>query len=146
MDARRTIVGALACLLVVSLALVAPAGAGRKTRSVVVEYVPSQVSHEPSDPEGQVSLVRTSDVQPLRSEGRILVSVTDDSGLPVLAILEQGDIPLSEPFCGEMKRPARLITRKGVHVHLLGGHTYGTSGCSQISAPSVGQVEFRFGR
>ena len=116
---------------------IAPAAGGPRQRTENVPY---------DTPAGNVmdtlwvEVSGAPEASPLAREKFVSVTLQDDSGRPVAAMLHQGDEELGA-FCGSTEEPVRLANREPVHVHIFTG-----PGCSDVSTATKGTATFTFTR
>lgn len=130
MGGRRRIVPLLCSAALVSVLLTGAASAGATKREVDVPYEPAQ---------GEVGLqqpgvIVASVTIPAGRENYVSMSVSDQSGQPVLAEIVQQDGVAA--FCGETSEPVRIDPRFDVTVQLHAGRCFG-GGPSVVSGGEI---------
>lgn len=128
----------LACAAIV--AVVAPATGAPRQRTETIAYDRPAGIHLADAAWIEVAAGELPAARPLAREKTVSVAVTDDSGRPVAGVVHQGEAELGD-FCGETEAPLQLASRAPVHVHIYSG-----PGCSDVSTPTAGSVDFTFAR
>lgn len=134
---RSTSVLAVALVVV---GLVAPASGAPRQRVESVAYENATGVWASEVVLVNVSFGDMPQAAPMAKEKHVSVSITDDSGRPVIAAVHQGEAELGM-ICGQSDAPLALVSRKPVHLHIYSG-----PGCGDVSTPTSGTVEFAFTR
>lgn len=129
---------ALASALIV--AVVAPAAGAPRQRTETTAYDRPAGIHLVDAAWVELITAELPEARPQAREKFVSVTVTDDSGRPVAVVAHQGETELGA-FCGQTEAPLPLASREPVHVHIYSG-----PGCSDVSTPTAGTVEFTFTR
>lgn len=125
---------------VIAAGALAPAAAAPRERTEMIPYERGSGIYFADVVTANFTLGDLPQAQPMRGEKAVSVAITDDSGRPVAALVHQGDAELGM-ICGQTDSPLQLVSRKPVHVHIYAG-----PGCSDVSTPTQGAVEFTFTR
>jgi hypothetical protein len=125
---------------VLSAVVAAPAGGAPRERTQSVTYERASGIHLMDVAWVEVAAGELPEARPLAREKKVSVSITDDSGRPVGAVVHQGEHELGR-VCGQSDAPLQLASREPVHVHVYSG-----PGCDDLSAPTTGTIEFTFTR
>lgn len=137
---KSLVVTAAVAVTVVVVALLAPAAGAARARTESAAYERSSGVHVLDAAWVEVAAGDLPQATPLGREKNVSITITDDSGRPVAAVVHQGDHELGA-FCGATEAPLPLASREPVHVHVYSG-----AGCADVSTPTAGTVEFTFTR
>ena len=136
---NRTVKG-LALATVVTVGAVAPATGAPRSRTETAAYERASGAHLTDVAWLEIAAGDLPTAQPLAREKSVSITLEDESGRPIAAVVHQGDNELGE-LCGQTEAPLTLSGRAAVHVHVYSG-----PGCADVSLPTSGTVTFTFTR
>lgn len=130
----------LALAIAVTVVAVAPATGAPRSRTETAPYERASGAHLMDAAWIEVAAGDLPAAQPLAREKSVSITLEDESGRPIAAVVHQGDHELGE-LCGQTEAPLTLSGREPVHVHVYSG-----PGCTDVSVPTSGTVTFTFTR
>lgn len=119
---------------------VAPAAGAPRQRVETAAYERASGVHLMDVVWIEIAAGELPEARPLGREKTVSITIADDSGRPVAADVHQGEEVLGS-ICGQTESPLTLVSREPVHLHVYSG-----AGCSDVSTPTQGTIEFTFAR